>query len=210
MSNKCPKCGTKLSPLYMKQNCPKCDVNLIYYDLDKRLQADHEKAIKEQEALDKIILNVKTSAIGGVLQIIRLVLMFSPLGWMCLPMFTTNEGTIVTLIGFVMSIINGELSLDNLSYLLPVVTMVCIILFSLAVIISSLFSMGKKALIRNMIFSAVNTAVLLACVVLSIVFKAQISYGTIIVVVVYILEFLMHIWVEKAIATDTNPTSNDK
>ena len=90
MSN-CPKCNEKLSPFYMKQNCPKCGTNLVYYDLDNRLQADHEKAMKEQEAVDRVLNNIKTSAFGGPLQITRFVLMFSPLLWMCLPTFRGNE-----------------------------------------------------------------------------------------------------------------------
>lgn len=47
MSNRCPKCNEKLSPLYMKQTCPKCGVNLMYYKLDERLEADAKQAEKE-------------------------------------------------------------------------------------------------------------------------------------------------------------------
>ena len=64
MSNKCPKCNEKLSPLYMKQNCPKCNTNLVYYNLDKRLEADHIQAMKEQETVDCVLNNIKTSAFG--------------------------------------------------------------------------------------------------------------------------------------------------
>ena len=145
MSN-CPKCNEKLSPFYMKQNCPKCGTNLVYYDLDNRLQADHEKAMKEQEAVDTILNNIKTSAFGGPLQITRFVLMFSPLLWMCLPMFKADDGGYITLISVIMGIINGGFPFSNPSYLFPFITMVCIILFSLMVIISSLFSVGKTPL----------------------------------------------------------------
>ena len=141
MSN-CPKCNEKLSPFYMKQNCPKCGTNLVYYDLDNRLKADHEKAMKEQEAVDRVLNNIKTSAFGGGLQITRFVLMFSPLLWMCLPTFKANDGTSITLISVIMGIINGSFDFSNPSYLFPFITMVCIILFSLMVIISSLFSVG--------------------------------------------------------------------
>ncbi len=199
MSNKCPKCGEKLSPLYMKQNCPKCNTNLVYYDLDKRLESDHIQAMKEQEAVDRLLNNIKTSAFGGAPQIIRFILMFSPLLWMCLPMFIANDGGNVTLISVIMGIINGGFDFGNQSYLFPFITMVCIIVFSLAVIISSLFSTGNKALVRNMIFSALNIIVLIACIALSTTFKASISYGAIIVVVVYVLEFTMHILVNKKV-----------
>jgi hypothetical protein len=112
MSN-CPKCNEKISPFYMKQNCPKCGTNLVYYELDKRLQADHEKAMKEQEAVDRVLNNIKTSAFGGPLQIIRFVLMFSPLLWMCLPVFKANDGEGITLISVIMGIINGGFDFGN-------------------------------------------------------------------------------------------------
>ena len=218
MSNSCPKCGEKLSPLYMKQNCPKCNTNLVYYDLEKRLEADHIQAMKEQEAVDKILNNIKTSAIGGVFQIIRLILMFSPLAWMCLPVFRANNGENITLISVIMGIINGNLDISDKSYLFPIITMACIIIFSLMVIISSLFSVGKKALVRNMIFSAINSVVLIVCIIISTVFQAQISYGVIIVIAIYMLEILIHILVNNNINKNlaispvetTTPTTNDK
>lgn len=210
MSNKCPKCNEKLSPLYMKQTCPKCNTNLVYYDLDKRLQEDHEKAMREQEAVDRVLNNIKTSAFGGPLQIIRFVLMFSPLAWMCLPMFTVkdfglntgNENNSITLISIVIDIINGTLSFDDIfskgEYLTSIVTMVCIILFSLAVIISSLFSLGEKSLKRNMIFSTINFIVLIGCVLWSLV-SCSISIGVIIIILTYILEFFLHKVIDKKI-----------
>ena len=208
MSNKCPKCNKKLSPFYMKQTCPKCNTNLVYYDLDKRLQEDHERAMREQAAVDKVLNNIKTSAFGGKLQIIRFILMFSPLLWMCLPMFTVkdfglnegNEGSNITLISIIMDIINGTLSFDDIfskgEYLTSVITMVCIILFSLAVIISSLFSVGEKALKRNMIFSTINFVVLIGCVLWSLV-SCSISIGVIIIILTYILEFFLHKKIDK-------------
>ncbi len=196
MSN-CPKCNTKLSPFYLNQNCPKCNTNLVYYDLENRLQADHEKAMKEQAAVDRILNNIKASAFGGVLQIIRFVLMFSPLAWMCLPMFYANDSESVTLIGVIMEIINGSLNLGNSTYLFPIITMVCIIVFSLAVIISSLFSLGEKALKRNLIFSIINTSALTACIILAMTNGAKLGIGVLIVIITYILEFVMHILVNK-------------
>lgn len=196
MSN-CPKCIEKLSPFYMKQNCPKCGTNLVYYDLDNRLKADHEKAMKEQEAVDRVLNNIKTSAFGGRLQIARFVLMFSPLLWMCLPMFKANDGGSITLISVILGIINGGFDFSNPSYLFPFITMVCIILFSLMVIISSLFSIGKKALKRNTIFSGINLIVFFICNMLSVSNDANTSYGAIIVVIVYVVEMLLHILVNK-------------
>ncbi len=54
MDNKCPKCGRKLSVWYIKQNCPDCNCDLLYYDMDKRLDADAEKAEAEFAAWERI------------------------------------------------------------------------------------------------------------------------------------------------------------
>ncbi len=196
MSN-CPKCNEKLSPFYMKQNCPKCGTNLVYYDLDKRLEQDHIQAMKEQEAVERVLNNIKTSAFGGPLQITRFVLMFSPLVWMCLPMFKANDGANITLISVIMGIINGGFDFSNPSYLFPFITMVCIVLFSLMVIISSLFSVGKKALKRTIIFSGINLIVFFICNILSVSNGADTSYGAIIVAVVYVIEMLLHVSIDK-------------
>lgn len=201
MSNQCPKCHEKLSPLYMKQNCPKCNTNLVYYDLDKRLEADHIQAMKEQEAVDRMLNNIIMSAFGGPLQITRFVLMFSPLLWMCLPTFKTADNANVTLINVIMGIINGSLSLDAIfadkSYLFPVITMICVIVFSIPVIISSLFSISEKALKRTQIFETINGIVLLVCTILCFSSGAYISYGISLALLTYAITGLLHIKIDK-------------
>ncbi len=55
MDNKCPKCGKKLSLFYIKQDCPECGCDLLYYDMEKKLEKDADKAEKEFEALDRFL-----------------------------------------------------------------------------------------------------------------------------------------------------------
>ncbi|MBQ7295865.1 MAG: hypothetical protein IJW86_06695 [Clostridia bacterium] len=55
MDNKCPKCGSKLSVLYIKQNCPECGCDLLYYNMEENLEKDAEQAEKEFEALAKFL-----------------------------------------------------------------------------------------------------------------------------------------------------------
>ncbi|MGN0545877.1 MAG: hypothetical protein ACI4I3_00975 [Acutalibacteraceae bacterium] len=55
MDNKCPKCGEKLSIFYLKETCPKCGVNILYYNMDKRLEEDAAKAEAEYEKLGQFI-----------------------------------------------------------------------------------------------------------------------------------------------------------
>ena len=53
--DKCPKCGKKLSMFYVKQTCNECGCDILYYDMEKRLEADAEQAEKEFAALEKLL-----------------------------------------------------------------------------------------------------------------------------------------------------------
>ncbi len=203
MNNRCPKCNEKLSPLYLKQNCPKCNTNLVYYDLDKRLEEDHKKALKEQEAVDRLLENLKLSTVGTKISLVRFVLFFSPLAWMLLPMFKTQGDVTVSLLSVITGFVNGSITVEgmfgDLSFFFPVAAMACVILFSLAVIISSCFSKGKKAYLRNTVFSIINLVVFSACIVVSAVMGASLKIGTPIVIAVYIAELILHKQVDKKI-----------
>lgn len=49
MENKCPKCGKKLSLFYIKQECDNCGCNLLYYDMENRLEQDARQAKEEYD-----------------------------------------------------------------------------------------------------------------------------------------------------------------
>lgn len=53
--DKCPKCGKKLTILNIKQTCSECGCDILYYDMDKRLEEDAKQAEKEFEALYKFL-----------------------------------------------------------------------------------------------------------------------------------------------------------
>lgn len=55
MDNKCPKCGKKLKIFYIKQNCSECGCDLLYYNMDKRLEEDAVQAEKEFATLEKFL-----------------------------------------------------------------------------------------------------------------------------------------------------------
>lgn len=199
LNNKCPSCGEKLSLFYLKQECPKCKTNLLYYDLENRLEQDRIQAEKEEKAVKAFLYRLKLSSIGGLWQTVRLVLLFTPLLWMLLPVFTLNQSNssfTFTLQGLIIGFVKGELQfnavLSDRLYLLPLLTMVFIIIFSLAVIISSLFSCGKKSLVRNIIFSVVNLAVLSVMTYLCMSAGLKIGTGLYIIFAEYIITFAMH------------------
>lgn len=184
----CPKCGKKLSPFYMKEKCPYCGVSLLYYNMEENLKADAEKAQKEVDAVNKFLNTIKSSSIASPLLIIRLVLFFTPLASMCLPMYGD-----VSLVSLIMGLVNSTVELGDV--IMPLVSMALVVVLSLAVIISSLFSVTKTGFLRNMIFSVINTAVF---VVLGLIIGG-VGIGWYITFVIYLAEIVMHILCEKQI-----------
>ncbi len=59
MENKCPKCGAKLSLFYLKTVCPECKCDLMYYDMEKRLEEDAKKAEAEFQWLENFLTKLK-------------------------------------------------------------------------------------------------------------------------------------------------------
>lgn len=184
----CPKCGKKLSPFYMKDKCPYCGVNLLYYNLDENLKADAALAQKEVDAVNKFLNIIKSSSIASPLLIVRLVLFFTPLASMCLPMYDD-----VSLITVIMGLIKSTVEIGDV--MMPLISMALVVVLSLAVIISSLFSSTKTGLIRNIIFSVINTAVF---VVLGVIIGGM-GIGWYVTLVIYILEFVLHIICNRVI-----------
>lgn len=152
MSSKCPKCGAKLSPFYLKDTCPSCGVNLVYYDLENRLKADAAQAKKEVDAVNHFLDILKKSTISSPVLIVRLIMFFLPLAPMCLKMYGD-----LSLISLIMGIIGGDFDIG--ANIMPIISMALIIVLSLVVIISSLFSSTKTGLVRNVIFSIINLGV---------------------------------------------------
>ena len=188
MNNTCPKCGKKISPFYMKENCPYCNVNLLYYNMEDNLKADAAQAQKEVDAVNRFLGILKASSIASPVLIVRLVLFFTPLASMCLPMYNG-----VSLISLIMGLINSSLEIGDV--LMPLISMALVVVLSLAVILSSLFSATKTGLLRNMVFSGINTVVF---VVLGVIIGGP-GAGWFITLAIYILEIIMHIICNKAI-----------
>lgn len=181
--NICPKCNKKISPFYLKENCPHCNVNIVYYRLDERLAEDANQAKKEVDAVDRFINIIKSSTIASPLLIVRLVLFFTPLASMCLNMYGD-----VSLIKLIMGIVSGS-GFD----ILPLVSMALVIVLSLAVIISSLFSSTKTGFLRNMLLSGVNTIVF---VVLGVIIGGM-GIGWYITFAIYLAEIVLHVLCDR-------------
>lgn len=174
MANKCPKCGGKLSPLYLKQNCPHCGVNLVYYNAEDRLEQDSIKAEAEWAALERWLVRLKGATIQGPLPIIRLIWAFVPFVLLALlPLFQTqltfpfvDEGVqSINGISAVMGIFSvnftalGALGEVEALSAVPVQTYLyigCLLLaavFVALLILSVAFSYTKHGELRNILFA---------------------------------------------------------
>ena len=112
--SKCPKCGEKIKPTYLKAECHKCGVNMLYYKMDERLAEDAKNAQREVDAVDRFLNIIKDSTIKTPWHIVRLVLFFAPLASMCLPMFWAGHKK-VSLISFILSIVNHGFDLGAIA-----------------------------------------------------------------------------------------------
>lgn len=89
---KCPNCGVKIGIFDWRPNCKECGVNLVYFDIEKRLLADSERAEKEHRDFVMKTARVKAAFIGSsskretVLAIARIVLTLLPVAFFFLPL----------------------------------------------------------------------------------------------------------------------------
>ncbi len=193
MSNKCPKCGAKLSPFYLKPTCPKCQTNIMQYGFEERIENDRIKAEKEWEQFDNFLLGIKKSSIGSLVAIIRLVSFFLPIAALLIPVYKVNTSS-VNLISIIKNIISDSSSVfSNTAMLLCFISFASVILLSLLCAIISLFSYTKNGFKRNVIFSALQIIVFVALSVAAFVNGASIHIGFILVIILQILTVFLHV-----------------
>jgi signal transduction histidine kinase len=86
MASYCPKCNGKLGITNLGANCPHCGVNLLYYDIERRLLADADAAEAESALFSKKLARVKAAYVGSPLAIARIVLSVLPIAALFLPL----------------------------------------------------------------------------------------------------------------------------
>ncbi|HZJ77214.1 MAG TPA: hypothetical protein VFD52_00230 [Clostridia bacterium] len=91
MATFCPNCDGRLRIYNVGPNCPHCEVNLLYYDIENRLLADADAAEAESAQYSKKFSRAKAALVGSPLAIARIVLSLLPIGALFL---TLVKGTI--------------------------------------------------------------------------------------------------------------------
>lgn len=192
MSNKCPKCGAKLSPFYLKPNCPSCGVNIVQYGFDERLESDKIRAEKEWERFDNFLNGLKMSSIGSPIAIVRLISFFLPIVALLIPVYKVN-GAGINLISIIKSIISDSSSVfQNKAMLLCFISFAAVILTSLVCAVISLFSYTKNGYKRNIILSGIQICTFIALSAAAVINGASIFAGAAAVILLQILTLYLH------------------
>lgn len=192
MSNKCPKCGAKLSPFYLKPNCPSCGVNIVQYGFDERLESDKIRAEKEWERFDNFLNGLKMSSIGSPIAIVRLISFFLPIVALLIPVYKVN-GAGINLISIIKSIISDSSSVfQNKAMLLCFISFAAVILTSLVCAVISLFSYTKNGYKRNIILSGIQICTFIALSTAAVINGASIFAGAATVILLQILTLYLH------------------
>lgn len=204
MSNKCPKCGVKLSPFYLKPNCPSCGVNIVQYGFDERLESDKIRAEKEWERFDNFLNGLKMSSIGSPIAIVRLISFFLPIVALLIPVYKVN-GAGINLISIIKSIISDSASVfQNKAMLLCFISFAAVILTSLVCAVISLFSYTKNGYKRNIILSGIQICIFIALSTAAVINGASIFAGAAAVILLQILTLYLHKKYKKNIEENKN------
>lgn len=151
----CPNCGRHLRLIDWRPECPGCGTNLNYFNSNKALLEESEKAEIEHAHFQPRIDRAKAAYVGSKFAIVRIILTLLPIGALFLPVFKTADGALNVLklynqineIG-IGNVIGGALS--NSFYL-----SVTLLLLSAVMIIVSLvlilMSLGKHGKVRVII-----------------------------------------------------------
>lgn len=192
MSNKCPKCGAKLSPFYLKPSCPSCGVNIVQYGFDERLESDKIRAEKEWERFDNFLNGLKMSSIGSPIAIVRLISFFLSIVALLIPVYKVN-GAGINLISIIKSIISDSSSVfQNKAMLLCFISFAAVILTSLVCAVISLFSYTKNGYKRNIILSGIQICTFIALSTAAVINGASIFAGAAAVILLQILTLYLH------------------
>lgn len=192
MNNKCPKCSAKLSPFYLKPNCPKCGVNIMQYGFDDRIENDRLKAEREWDKFDNFLSGINKSTIGSPVAIIRLVSFFLPVAVLLSPVYKIN-GSGMNLISIIKSIITDFSSVfQNKAMLLCFISFAAVILLSLVCAVVSVFSFTENGYKRNMVFGVLQTTVFAALSIVAVINGARVFVGAVLVILLELLTLFLH------------------
>ncbi|MCQ2461858.1 MAG: hypothetical protein MJ177_00460 [Clostridia bacterium] len=151
----CPSCGRKLHLKDWRPVCPGCGANLNYFDSNKNLLEESEKAEIEHARFQPKVDRAKAAYAGSKLAILRIVFSLLPVGALFLPLCTMNgeKMNVLAVYGKI-----NEAGIDKVllgAFSSPLKLSASLLLLSAVLIIVSLvliiMSLGKHGKIRVII-----------------------------------------------------------
>lgn len=180
----CPKCGAKIGKFDWSANCKKCGVNIMYYDMDKKLEEDAARAEKEYEQLYKMTAGMKTSFFGSKLAITRVVMTFLTFFSFFFPLAVIG-GKSSGLFQIIVSIVKDGLGEITVPFILLAAALVINIL-NLILILFDYTKGGRAVLTASWLLGA---GLVIACIAV----HGQPLYGAYILASVYVLSAVIQI-----------------
>lgn len=196
----CPKCGYRLKITDIKAECPQCGVNLMYFDMEQRLERDAVNAAEEEKKVQAFREGVKSSSIGSILTIARLVVYVLFTGALLLPVFQNAQG------GFGLLQMISEMTAKDADIMavlfgsqtavLSTVYFFGTVLIALVSLILSFFSFTKHGTGRNMVTAAIAALAQVVPAALlasggTMSFGAGFYVEAVLVVVLFVMHFVI-------------------
>lgn len=220
----CPKCGYKLRIWDVKADCPECGVNLVYFNQQERLAADADKAEEEYIKLQPKIDRVKFAFVGTKLSIVRLILLFVPIGMLFLPLVHIKANIPFNSIDSDISILN--LAMDVVAKMqfgilsvVPMSAVICYFVAILSIFIAAIFgilnipfvsvSCSPKGFKRNVKLSSCGIVFTVISIIAFLVLNGQLSnqfgdmysgnlsFGAFLVIVGFVAIIVVNVLIKK-------------
>lgn len=97
---KCPECGGEIGRFELSSECKHCGINIFYAQQKTLLTRDAKKCELENASFRILVSKLKTSFIGGVLPILRIVVMVLAIASIFVPFATVSAHTNVFSVSF--------------------------------------------------------------------------------------------------------------
>ena len=199
----CPKCGYHLKLTDYKPNCPKCGINIVYYNMDERLQEEADVAELDHVRVQKKIDRLKSSFVGSKLAVVRICTSFLPVFALLLPLakcrfnlpYSDYEGNVslLTVYNSIDKITeNGIVTADK-------TLTICLALLALSVVMwlvhffFLMLACSKRAKLRGwvinslLLISSIGAAVVFASNTQSPVYSGKLAFGAFIYILMQVI-----------------------
>ncbi|HZK21492.1 MAG TPA: hypothetical protein VFC76_04350 [Oscillospiraceae bacterium] len=193
----CPKCAYRLKLLDYKPECPSCGVNLMYYKMEERLAADADKAEAEHIKMQPKVDRLKAATIGSAYSIIRLILIFVPIGMLFLPLVhisaqipfspINTDVSILTLINDVLGNLNFDVltkmfssDIVGTAFILYAVSIIFTVLTLVICVLNLVFlalsaSVNNRGIKRNIVLSSLGIIFMVISMVSFLIMNSKFS-----------------------------------